>query len=169
LLLAFLDWLWDTAVALCLGRSCGRLLPFSRRNAVSVTIRGPNLLTTMPHIVVMSKQEQEEFLVYKCGTGKDKLPSASHMKDSLDSFGFGVNMIEIWVYNWINARNKTKDWMVNGRQNDIASTACPPPNGGSPAAAKLPAPEEQVSNHARACVRSEQLHRHCRRRQRPMC
>ena len=116
LLLAFLDWLWDTAVALCLGRSCGRLLPFSRRNAVSVTIRGPSLLTTMPHIVVMSKQEQEEFLVYKCGTGKDKLPSASHMKDSLNSFGFGVNMIEIWVYNWINARNKPRPgWLTAGR------------------------------------------------------
>lgn len=70
----------------------------------------------MPHIVIMSKQEQEEFLVYKCAIGKDKLPSASHMKDLLSSFGFGANAIEIWIYNWINARNKPRiGWLTAGR------------------------------------------------------
>ena len=68
----------------------------------------------MPHIVVMSKQEQEEFLVYRCGIGKYKLPSASHMKDLLSSFG--VNAVEIWVCSWINARNKPRTgWLTASR------------------------------------------------------
>ena len=115
LALSFFDWFWHAAGAVsvsttgaCSQQGC------SGWTKLGLAVCGPSLRTTVPHIVLTSKEQQKKFLVRRRSIRKHNLPAASNMKDLLSSLS--VNAMEVRMRSWINSRNKPRaGWLPASR------------------------------------------------------